>query len=117
MRSMRVGLLTRVMGVIGIISGVLFVFTLVPVPLLQAVWFVGIAMTLLELGGLRRPPAWDAGEAIPWVKQQMTQGSARGRGAAGGRGRGARPGALAPVPTPPPVPSPAASKKRKRRRG
>jgi hypothetical protein len=89
MRAMRVGLLTRLMGVLGIISGVLFVFTLVPVPLLQAVWFVGIAMTLAEIGGLRRPPAWDAGEAIPWVSQQKPRGGARA--GAPERRRGTRP--------------------------
>ena len=122
MRAMAVGLLTRVFGIVGIFAGVLFVLTLVPLPLVQMVWLVGIGMMLLGLGGLTLPPAWAAGEAIPWVSQaqqraQRTQRTPRDRGVQRGWRREQQPAAAAPAPTPPRVPSPASSKKRKRRRG
>jgi hypothetical protein len=114
MRSMAVGLLTRVMGILGIFAGVLFVITIVPLPLIQLIWFLGIGMMLLGLGGLALPPAWAAGEAIPWLSQAQQQ---RGqRAAARGGGRQRAPAVVAPAPAPPRASSPASSKKRKRRR-
>ena len=118
LRAMRVGLLTRVFGIIGIVGGVLFVIPIVPLPVIQALFLVGTGMTLLEVGGMSMPPAWAAGEAIPWVAAPRAPRSG-GRGAPPQRSRRNEPsrGALAPVPTPPPAPSSSASKKRKRRRG
>ncbi len=118
LRAMRVGLLTRVLGIIGIIGGVIFIIPIVPLPVIQALFLVGVGMMLLEIGGLVMPPAWPTGDAIPWVP--APRGGARTRGGAG-RGAGQRRdepsrGPLAPVPTPPPALSPAAAKKRKRRR-
>jgi hypothetical protein len=119
LRAMRVGLVTRALGIIGVIGGVLFVIPIVPLPVVQAVFLVGIGLMLLERAGLVMPPAWPTGEAIPWVP--APRGGARGGRARGGtseqrprRAERSR-GALAPVPTPPPSPSPSASKKRKRR--
>lgn len=119
LRAMRVGLLTRVLGIIGIIGGVIFIIPIVPLPVIQALFLVGVGMMLLEIGGLVMPPAWPTGDAIPWVPAPR---GARTRGGAG-RGAGQRQrrdepsrGPLAPVPTPPPALSPAAAKKRKRRR-
>jgi hypothetical protein len=112
LRAMRVGLLTRAMGIIGIFAGIVFVIQLVPLPVLQFLWLVGLGMMLLELAGLKMPPAWAAGEAIPWVSAAQQRAASR---AASSRGpRGAQP-VLAPAPAPP-EPSHSASKKRKRRR-
>jgi hypothetical protein len=115
MRAMSVGLLTRVFGILGIFAGVLFVITLVPLPLVQLVWLLGIGFMLLEIAGMRLPPAWAAGEAIPWVsaaaQQRLAQREQRAQ--RGGR-REPQPAGVAP--TPPRAPSPASSKKRKRRR-
>jgi hypothetical protein len=111
LRAQRAGLLPKALGIIGIAAGVLFIIVLVPLPVLQLLWLVGIGMMLLELGGLHRPPAWDAGEAIPWVGRRSV------RTVPPPRWRGRDRGALAPVPTPPPAPSRSASQKRKRRRG
>ena len=122
LRAMRVGLLTRVLGIIGIIGGVIFIIPIVPLPVVQALFLVGVGMMLLEIGGLVMPPAWPTGEAIPWVP--APRGGAQTRGGPG-RGPGQRQrqrrdepsrGPLAPVPPPPPALSPAAAKKRKRRR-
>jgi hypothetical protein len=65
--ALRVGLLTRFMGVLGILCGVLLGFTLGQVPpVVQYFWF--IALGVLFLGLMRRtiPPAWESGKAEPW---------------------------------------------------
>jgi len=116
LRAMGVGLLTRAMGIVGIFAGVLFVLQVVPLPLIQLIWLVGLGMMLLEIGGLTLPPAWAAGEAIPWAPRQPATRPARGPRQRGGRREPAQ-AALTPSPAPPRPPSPATSKKRKRRRG
>ena len=83
LNAMRVGLLTRFMGVLGVICGALIVLPILsPLPIVQTFWLG--AMTLLLLGrwpnGL--PPAWSTGEAIPWPSQQEVR-EARRRAAAG----------------------------------
>jgi hypothetical protein len=113
MRAMRVGLLTRSIGILGMAAGALFIVPIVPIPIVQFLFLVGVGLMLLEKGGLVRPPAWAAVEAIPWVNErQQERAAARARS----RRRTSQAAALAPVPTPPPAPSPSASKKRKRRR-
>jgi hypothetical protein len=63
LHSMRVGLLTRFMGTLGMALGV----SVVLVALFPLLLFTA-ALGLLFLGFLPggRPPAWEAGEAIPW---------------------------------------------------
>jgi hypothetical protein len=114
LRAMRVGLLTRMMGIVGIISGVLFLIPLTPLPVIQALWLVFFGAMLLGFGGRPLPEAWSAGEARPWPSRQPATRAARQPP------RGLRRGAAASPPVPAPAaprgPSPAASKKRKRRR-
>jgi len=64
--AMRVGLLTRFLGYLGVISAVLFVIPLVPVPIVQAYWFGALAMLFAGRSPSGTPPAWQSGEAIPW---------------------------------------------------
>lgn len=59
--AMRTGLLTRFWGSLGMASGIAFL--LGPLSIVTIVWFLFFGMMLL---GLARPPAWEAGEAIPW---------------------------------------------------
>jgi F0F1-type ATP synthase membrane subunit c/vacuolar-type H+-ATPase subunit K len=71
LNAMRVGLLTRFMGVLGIIVGVLFIIPLgSSLPIVQAFWLC--ALGALFLGKWQRglPPAWVTGEAQPWPTQQ-----------------------------------------------
>jgi hypothetical protein len=114
LRAMRVGLLTRMMGIVGIISGVLFLIPLTPLPVVQALWLVFFGAMLLGFGGRPLPEAWSAGEARPWPSRQHATRPARQPP------RGLRRGAAASPPVPAPAaprgPSPSASKKRKRRR-
>jgi hypothetical protein len=65
LNAMRVGLLTRFWGTLGMALGVSVLF----ISLVGAVIFFAVAGLLI--GGFwpgGRPPAWDAGKAIPWPK-------------------------------------------------
>lgn len=59
--AMRTGLLTRFWGSLGMASGIAFL--LGPLLIVTLIWFAFFGLMLL---GLARPPAWEAGEAIPW---------------------------------------------------
>jgi hypothetical protein len=61
--AMRTGLLTRFWGSLGLALGAISILLqFIPFLLL---WFVYLAL-LISGWYPRRPPAWDAGEAIPW---------------------------------------------------
>jgi len=64
--AMRVGLLTRFLGYLGVISGALFVLMFVPIPIVQAYWLGALAMLFAGRTPSGTPPAWQSGEAIPW---------------------------------------------------
>jgi hypothetical protein len=59
--AMRTGLLTRFWGSLGMASGIAFL--LGPLSIVTLIWFAFLGLMLL---GLAKPPAWEAGEAIPW---------------------------------------------------
>lgn len=68
--AMRVGLLTRFMGTLGmaLAASVLLLGAQTLVALM--LWFVYLGMIILgKTPRGKRPPAWDAGEAIPWLKR------------------------------------------------
>jgi hypothetical protein len=71
LNAMRVGLLTRFMGVLGIIVGVLFVIPLGTLQVVQPFWL--LTLTALFLGRWPNgvPPAWQTGKAEPWPSQQQ----------------------------------------------
>jgi MFS family permease len=72
LNGMRVGLLTRFMGVLGIIVGVLFVIPLgASLPIVQAFWLVALGALLLGKWPSGLPPAWVTGAAQPWPTQQQ----------------------------------------------
>lgn len=68
LQAMRAGLLTRFFATLGMALGgatVLFTsLTLLP----DALWFLWLGLVFLGRTPQGRPPAWDAGEAIPWPK-------------------------------------------------
>lgn len=136
LNAMRVGLLTRFMGVLGIIVGVLFIVPLgSSLPIVQAFWLVALGALFLGYWPPGRPPAWATGEAQPWPTQQeirearLAQRSERGGDRAESRARNDRE-ATEPAPrlrkerpqapeTPAPEPARKAhpsSKKKKRKR-
>ena len=70
LNAMRAGLLSRFMGVLGIILGALFVLPLIASPIIQLFWLVALGALFRGAWPGGRGPAWDSGEAIPWPSPQ-----------------------------------------------
>jgi hypothetical protein len=64
--AMRVGLLTRFTGYLGVISGALFVLAFVPIPIVQVYWLGALAALFLGRSPNGVPPAWETGLDTPW---------------------------------------------------
>jgi hypothetical protein len=129
LNAMRVGLLSRFMGVLGVIVGVA-VAPILPIDqqgIIRVFWLAALGM--LFLGRWRNTPkAWATGEAEPWPTQQQLReqrDAARAQHETDDPRSGGRSG---PPPPPPAAPSPrrpdpaaagtehSASKKKKRKR-
>jgi hypothetical protein len=100
LNAMRAGLLTRFMGVLGILVGVLPVLLSLlggalggalgggPAPIVQFFWLGALAYLFSGRWPNGLPPAWQSGEEVPWPsseelrKQREEQQAARGGGAA-----------------------------------
>ncbi len=74
LNAQRVGLLPRFLGILGVISAVLIVLPLMPLPLVQSFWITSVGIMLL---GRNLPPAWRTGKAEPWPT--ATEGAQRRR--------------------------------------
>jgi hypothetical protein len=124
--AMRVGLLTKFMGYLGIFAGALVLFQITQVPVVQAYWLLALAYLFSDRWPSGVPLAWRSGRAEKWPsaqeirEQRIRAANARGRG-----GRAPEPQAVgapaAPARTPSqPAPSsgarPAQKRKRKRRK-
>lgn len=69
-RAMRAGLLSRFMGILGIVLGALLVLPIVPQSLVQLFWLGALAALVLDRWPNGRGPAWETGEATPWPKPE-----------------------------------------------
>lgn len=112
LHAMRVGLLTRVLGVLGILVGVILGFSPIMgagVSPVQMVWLLAIALLLAGRWPGGDPPAWREGVAVPWPSAAEVREE---------RDRAAREAAPEPPKPERPVagPSPATSAKKKRKR-
>ena len=109
--AMRVGLLSRFMGVLGIGVGVMFVIPFGIQPILQLYWLGALALILINRWPGGRGPAWQTGEAIPWPGQAEQREEIERR-------RAEREGAVEPPrePAEPETRRPASRKRRKKRR-
>jgi hypothetical protein len=121
LNAMRVGLLTRFMGVLGIIVGGLFIIPLgASLPIVQAFWLVALGALFLGYWPPGLPPAWVTGEAQPWPTQQELRDQRAERQAASRPSRPSRRQRPEPPETPAPEaparPAHSSSKKRKRKR-
>lgn len=70
LNALKVGLLTRFMGILGVIVGALAVFQLDAPQIVRGIWlvFLGLLISGRYPGG--SPPAWETGRAEPWPSQQ-----------------------------------------------
>jgi hypothetical protein len=66
LNAMRAGLLSRFMGIIGILTGALLVLPLSPLPIVQIFWLAALGALFLGRWPGSRGPAWETGEAVPW---------------------------------------------------
>lgn len=137
LNAMRVGLLTRFMGVLGVIVGVA-VAPILPIDqqgIIRVFWLAALGMLFLGRLPSGTPKAWATGQAEPWPSQQQLreqrEAARAERDAAQGDGGRESPragGRAAPPTRPPKAPSPrrpdptaagsngSASKKKRRKR-
>ncbi len=69
LNAYRVGLLTRFFGTLGMALGVAQI--LIAPQLAQTammIWFAWLGFLILDRTPRGRPPAWEAGEAVPWPR-------------------------------------------------
>jgi hypothetical protein len=110
--AMRVGLVTRWLGIVGILSAILIFLPIggATLEVIPSFWLVAMGILYVGKWPNGQPPAWESGEARPWPSRaQMREESGRGR-----RGRPALAtgsGDITPDPT-----QPAAGSGRKRRK-
>lgn len=73
--AMRAGLLSRFMGILGILAGALIVLPVLPGAIIQFFWLVALGVLFLDRWPNGRGPAWSAVEPIPWPTAAATRGS------------------------------------------
>jgi hypothetical protein len=123
LNAMRTGLLTRFMGVLGILVGVLMVLPLLQgPPVVQSFWLVALGVLFLGRWPRGVPPAWRTGDAEPWPSGSDAR-------AARMAGRPRKPGRERPAPEPdrepdrlpaperPQTAHPSSKKRKRKRRG
>jgi hypothetical protein len=67
LQAQRVGLLTRFFATLGMALGV-GILIIGPALLALVVWFAYLGFLILDRVPSGKPPAWEAGEAIPWPR-------------------------------------------------
>ncbi len=76
LQALRVGLLTRFFATLGMAFGASLLLIAPQFSLLAlAIWFAWLGFTILDRVPKGRPPAWEAGEAIPWPAPGARQDS------------------------------------------
>ena len=113
--AMRVGLLSRFLGYVGIVAGVFTIIPLVPIPIVEAYWLLALAYLLSGRWPNGVPPAWTTGRVERWPSTQR-QRPAREPLLGRGRAKPATEPARAPTPAPASTRSTTAKRKRKRRK-
>jgi hypothetical protein len=75
LQAMRVGLLSRFFGTLGMALGGALVIIAPQLSLLAiSIWMGWLGFLILDRVPRGRPPAWDTGEAIPWPKPGQQAG-------------------------------------------
>ena len=89
--AMRQGLLTRFMGYLGIFAGVLVLFQITQIPIVQGYWLAALGYLFSGRWPTGIPPAWRSGKAEPWPPSSELRARRVAGAAAGGGRRGATP--------------------------
>ncbi|MGI8715155.1 MAG: hypothetical protein ACR2NR_18625 [Solirubrobacteraceae bacterium] len=91
LQAMRVGLLTKFMGYLGMFAGALVLFQITQVPVVQLFWLVALGYLISGRWPSGLPQAWRTGQAEAWPSSAETRARrvAGGGGRAGGAGRAA----------------------------
>jgi Domain of unknown function (DUF4386) len=84
LNAMRVGLLTRFIGVLGIIIGPALLI-ISPTPMVMAFWLIAVGVLFLGFWPRGIPPAWPAGEAVPWPSATAQRASSEAEPPGGSR--------------------------------
>jgi hypothetical protein len=113
LNAMRIGLLTRFLGVLGMIVGALLVLQLPVATIVLAFWFVMLAVLFLGKWP-QQPPAWASGKAEPWPTSADIRAQ-RQKAVAAREGGEPEPEAVAANGPSPSASASAAKRKRKRR--
>lgn len=79
--AMRVGLLTRLLGIVGMVIGLATALNPQFSIFIQIFWIGALAIVLLSKGETR-PPAWVLGRAVPWSEVQAMGEEIRAEAAA-----------------------------------
>ena len=116
LNAMRVGLLTRFMGVLGIITGALQILPFGgPLPVVQCFWLLMLSLLFTGRWPNGQPRAWRTGNAEPWPTSAQVR-EQRQRRAAERRGEVYEPEAPEPASVAAGASSRASARKRKRKR-
>jgi hypothetical protein len=118
LNAMRIGLLTRFLGVLGMITGALIVIPIGPLPVVQSFFLFAFGLLLLGAipGGI--PPAWRTGNAEPWPSQQQVAEARRKQAEARRAGSTPpEPEELEAEPVAAGTPHPSSKKRKRKRRG
>ncbi|MFL5827738.1 MAG: DUF4386 family protein [Thermoleophilaceae bacterium] len=100
LNAMRAGVVSRFIGIVGIIIGVLYVIPLGGPQILQFFWLGAVGLLFMgRWPGTGRGPAWETGEPIPWPSAADRAAARHGDAPAaprpptlfGGRGRAPEP--------------------------
>jgi hypothetical protein len=122
LNAMRVGLLSRFLGYLGVFSAVLFVIAILPLPIVQVYWLAMLGLLLWGFSRAREPPAWASGRAEPWptaaeMREQRVRAAEERRGERSPQGTPLEAGddAMDDEDAATPVPANARRKRKKRR--
>jgi hypothetical protein len=70
LNAMRVGLLTRFLGILGMLSAALAILSQFLFSFVLTFWLISLGLLYLNLGPGGAPPAWRTGSAEPWPSQR-----------------------------------------------
>lgn len=121
LNSMRVGLLTRFMGILGVMAGAFMLLGMLnpqfQFPIVQMFWLLALGVLLLGKFPRGTPPAWETGRAEPWPsRQEMLEQQGKLPGTGKAPAKNVAPPAADPIDTAPDRPEHVRSRKKKRRR-